>query len=119
MCYVEVERISVGTVFKLLIVGFGVMHLVTALLFIVIMLLGVDEEKFADDGASIFSSVLWALGYLAAGVALVPIWASIGWVCIYPGIVLWSFCRPMKLGFIKTVPVSDTPNQPHKDEEAP
>ena len=87
------QRISAGTFFKLLLIGILFIHLVTCVIGAALIFMGVFSE-----GSNV-AGITFTLGYLVVyfilGVFLMPLWAAFFWLCIYPGIWIYSLMYPV------------------------
>jgi hypothetical protein len=85
--------------FKVLFVGFLAFHTFSTLLIAVLVLAGalpLDPTSATESVGSLFA----VLAYLLVGVVFSPIWVGALWLSIWPGVWLYSFFRPMILGYI-------------------
>ena len=107
MNVISSQRIGAGTFFRLLLIGGVFTHILLVLVVMIGTLLGLLTPSAADIPMPIWKSELFLLGYLVVGIILVPIWAGIFWLSIYPGIWLYSKFKPMTL-FYKSVKNNET-----------
>ena len=95
-----VKRISGSTMFKVLFLGFIAFHTTSTLLIAVLVVAGVLPLDSTPPVPETMT-VLYAVGaYLLVGIVFSPIWVGALWVSIWPGVWLYSFVRPMTLGYV-------------------
>ncbi|MGI9327430.1 MAG: hypothetical protein ACR2PZ_19585 [Pseudomonadales bacterium] len=102
-----VKRISGGTTFKLIFIGFLVFHVSSTLLVAALVLLGILPLE-ATDSAETVSPLLAVIAYLLIGMIFSPIWVGALWLSIWPGVWLYSLIRPVNLGYIPAVEKSNS-----------
>jgi len=94
---INTQRIAGGTFFKLLLTGSVLTHVLLVLIVMLGTLLGIFTPTQIDMPMPVWKSELFLLGYLFLGLILMPLWAGIFWLSIYPGIWLYSRFKPMVL----------------------
>lgn len=99
--HILVKRISGGTTFKLVFIGFIVFHISSTLLVAALVLVGFLPLEATDASASV-SPLLAVIVYLLVGMIFSPIWVGALWLSVWPGVWLYSLFRPLKLGYIPT-----------------
>lgn len=94
-----VKRISGGTTFKLIFIGFVVFHISSTLLVAVLVVLGFLPLEATDATASV-SPLVAVIAYLLVGMIFSPIWVGALWLSVWPGVWLYSLFRPVNLGYL-------------------
>ena len=94
-----IQRIGGGTVYKLLLIGSIVTHVLISVIGIVGMLFGMFTAIEAGLPITSFNAELITLIYLVVGVLIMPLWAGVFWLGIYPGIWVYSKIKPMDIRY--------------------
>jgi len=112
----NIQRLSGGTFFKLLLFGSVFTHVLLVLFVMMGALFGMFSPTEGEIPMPIWKSELFLLAYLFLGILFMPIWAGIFWIGLYPGIWLYSKFKPMVLLFnpVKEIP-NDTQPMPPQD----
>ena len=98
---VTAQRIGAGTLFKLLLIGSVIVHVVATLLVILLTVIGVlPLENTYGDADITASPLVVLLGYLVVGVVLSPLWAGIIWLSVWPGLWLYSLVRRIRIVYL-------------------
>jgi len=95
---ISAKRISGGTTFKILLVGFLTFHIVSTLIAIALVVIGVLPLEATNP--ELTTPLLFLVAYLIIGVLFCPVWVGFLWLSIWPGIWLYSLFRPMDLGYV-------------------
>ena len=93
----SVKRLGGGTLYKLLLIGMLSLHVVITLTVAVLVLLGVLPVE--ADEPPLAMTLAFMGGYLAVGIVTAPIWVGALWLGIWPGLLIYSFVRPMRLRY--------------------
>lgn len=94
------QRIGAGTFFKLLLVGGVFTHILLVVVVMIGVSLGLITPAEVDNPMSVWKSELFLLGFLVIGIVFVLFWVGILWLCIYPGVWLYSKFKPMTLFYM-------------------
>lgn len=93
------KRISGGTFYKLLLVGSIFTHVIVVLIVMVGALWGNFLPTEAGEPMSIMGSQLFFFVYFILGLIFMPFWAGVFWLCLFPGIWLYSKFNTMVLAY--------------------
>jgi hypothetical protein len=98
---IAVKRISGGTTFKVLFVGFLAFHTISTLFIAILVVVGVlPLEPTTSTATESLTPLFAVVAYLLVGILFSPIWVGVLWLSIWPGIWLYSLFRPMNLRYI-------------------
>lgn len=96
-----VKRISGGTTFKILFVGFLAFHIISTLVVFVLVMIGaLPLDTTNPTVTELMTPILFLGAYLLVGVVLSPIWVGALWLSIWPGVWLYSLFRSMNLSYV-------------------
>ena len=101
MEYVIVNRLSAGTLFKILSIGTIGVYVVLGLALMIMTILGYPLQAVDGESIGMIKSILFIIAFTMVGIITSPMWSAILWLCIWPGLKVYSMFSPMKIRYIK------------------